>query len=80
MMNRVYYLIGLLLIAASLLITLIAYPHLPGMVPRHWNFQGQVDGYSPKWTLFLMGPGLMAGIMLLFHYLTWLSPKRFEVE
>lgn len=79
-MNRVYYLIGLLLIAATLVIILIVYPQLPATVPRHWNLQGQVDGYSPKWTLFLMGPGLMAGIMLLFRYLTWLSPRRFEVE
>jgi uncharacterized membrane protein len=79
-MNRGYYLIGLLLMAATLLITAITYPHLPGLVPRHWNFQGQVDGYSPKWTLFLMGPGFMAGTLLLFRFLPWLSPRRFEVE
>jgi uncharacterized membrane protein len=42
--------------------------------------RNQPDGYSPKWALFLIGPGLMAGIMFLMHFLPWLSPKNFEVD
>ena|SRR5215469_2046519 len=70
----------MLLTAAVLVATLVVYPHLPGSVPTHWNMRGEPDAYSPKWTLFLIGPGLMAGMMSLMHFLPWFSPKRFEVD
>jgi len=74
------YLVGMLLTAAVLAATAVAYPHLPGSVATHWNMRGEPDGYSPKWALFLIGPGLMAGTMLLMYCLPWLSPRRFEVD
>lgn len=79
-MKAKYYLIGMLLIAAILVATVMAYPHLPVSVATHWNMRGQPNGYSPKWALFLFGPGLMAGTMLLMYLLPWLSPRRFEVD
>ena len=79
-MRGKYYLLGMLLTAAVLVATLVVYPHLPGSVPTHWNMRGEPNAYSPKWTLFLIGPGFMAGMMLLMHFLPWLSPKRFEVD
>lgn len=79
-MTGKYYLIGILLTVAVLVATVVAYPHLPSTVATHWNLRNQVDGYSAKWTLFLMGPGLMAGIMVLWRFLPWLSPKNFEVD
>ncbi|MGB2632414.1 MAG: SdpI family protein [Candidatus Acidiferrum sp.] len=75
-----YYLTGILLTAAMVVATAVAYPHLPGAVATHWNLRNQADGYSAKWTLFVIGPGLMAGIMLLWRFLPWLSPKNFEVD
>ena len=50
------------------------------MVPIHWNAHGQVNGWGPKWSLFLWGPGLMSGMVSLFAALPWLSPKKFEVD
>ncbi len=79
-MNRKYYLIGMLLTAAVFVVTLVAYPRLPSTIPTHWNLHNQPDGYGPKWTLFLLGPGLMAAAMLLMYFLPWLSPKNFEVD
>src|ERR1700680_1483101 len=79
-MTRKYYLIGISLTAAVLLAILIAYPHLPNRVPTHWNMEGQANDYSAKWTLFLIGPGLMAGFMLVFYFLPWLSPMYWEGE
>ena len=75
-----YYLTGILLTVAMVVATLVAYPHLPSTVPTHWNLQNQANGYSAKWTLFVIGPGLMAGIILLWRFLPWLSPKDFEVD
>ena len=79
-MTTKYYLIGILLTAAVLVAILIAYPQLPSRVPTHWNIEGHVDGYSGKWILFLFGPGFMAGTMLLFYLLPWLSPKHWGVD
>jgi len=79
-MTRKYYFIGIMLTAAVFVAILIAYPQLPNQVPTHWNMQGQANDYSAKWTLFLIGPGLMAGILLLFYFLPWLSPKHWEVD
>jgi uncharacterized membrane protein len=80
MTGKYYYMTGILLTAAALVATSDAYPHLPDLVARHWDMSGQPDGYSPKWVLFLLGPGCMAGTMLLTWLLPWLSPKHFEVE
>ena len=79
-MTRKYYSIGILLTAAMLMAILLAYPHLPSQVPTHWNMQGQANDYSAKWTLFLIGPSFMAGTMLLFYFLPWLSPKYWNVN
>ena len=80
MSGKRYYLAGILLTAAALMATLAAYPHLPDSVARHWDMNGQANGYSPKWVLFLTGPGLMGAAMLFTWLLPWLSPKHFEVE
>ena len=62
-MTRKYYFIAMFLLAAAFVATLVAYPQLPDYVPTHWDIHNQVNGYSPKWTLFLLGPGLMAAMM-----------------
>ncbi len=79
-MTGKYYLVGILLTAAVLVVTVMSYPHLPSSVATHWNMHNQPNGYSPKWALFLIGPGFMAGMMLLMYFLPWLSPKNFEVD
>lgn len=80
MNTRTYYFIAGTLIAVVLLATAVAYPHMPGLVPMHWNAHGDVDSWGAKWTLFTFDPGVMAGLMVLFSVLPWLSPKRFEID
>ena len=75
-----YYLVGILLTALALVATVVLYPQLPLRVPTHWGINNQPNGYSPKWALFLIGPGLMAGFLLLFRFLPWLSPKHWDVD
>jgi uncharacterized membrane protein len=79
-MTRKYYLAGIALIAAVVAATLLAYPHLPTTVPMHWDAHGHVNGWGPRWSLFVIDPGIMVGILLLFSVLPWLSPKQFEVD
>lgn len=75
-----HYLVGLFLIAAASIAAIVLYPQLPARVPTHWGINNQPNGYSPKWALFLIGPGLMAAILILFRFLPWLSPKHWQVD
>jgi uncharacterized membrane protein len=79
-LNQKYYLGASAVILATLAGTVVAYPHLPNIVPMHWDVQGHVNGWGPKWWLFLTGPGSMLFIVLMFSALPWLSPKKFEVD
>jgi uncharacterized membrane protein len=79
-MTRTYYIISLLLIAAVLTMTGLAYSHLPNTIPMHWDAHGNVNGWGAKWTLFAIDPGIMLGMMLLFTALPWLSPRHFEMD
>lgn len=80
MMTRKVFVFDILLIAAACMATVVAYPHLPDRVATHWNIHLRPNGYSPKWALFLFGPGLMSGIALFTWLGPWLSPKNFEVD
>lgn len=78
--NQKYFLGAAAVILATLVGTLVAYPQLPSVVPLHWDAQGNVNGWGPKWSLFLTGPGLMLAMTALFWALPWLSPKKFSVD
>jgi uncharacterized membrane protein len=80
MKNRKYYLVALLLTALVAMADVWAYPRLPETIVTHWNLHNVANGWSPKWVLFLVGPGLMLALMLLMRVLPWLSPKNFEVD
>ena len=57
-------------IGLTLVATLIAYPVLPQQIPTHWNINGDVDGYSPRWMAIVLAylPAFMYGLF-------WLMPK-----
>ncbi|HZL87400.1 MAG TPA: SdpI family protein [Pirellulaceae bacterium] len=79
-MTRLYIYLTVGLVALALAASLILYPRLPAVIPTHWNIEGKIDGYGSKtWATFLM-PAIMAGMLLLFWALPWLSPKHFEVD
>jgi uncharacterized membrane protein len=80
MTGKYYYTIGGLLTGAALVATAVVYPQLPSTVPIHWDINNQPNGYGPKWVMFVTGPGIMVGVMLLMRLLPWLSPKQFEVN
>jgi uncharacterized membrane protein len=79
MTGRYYYLAGIVLTAAVLVATALAYPLLPTSVARHWDLHGVPNGYMPKWALYFV-PGIMTVLMLFARALPWLSPQQFEVE
>jgi uncharacterized membrane protein len=80
MSSQGYYLAAAVVILATLVGVVAAYPHLPEVIPVHWDAHGHVNGWGPKWSLFLLAPGGMIVMVLLFAAIPWLSPKQFEVE
>ncbi len=44
----------LALILATLVYDCVLNPHLPAVIPRHWNIYGQADGFSPKGTVYFL--------------------------
>ncbi len=70
--------LAMFLIAVTL--SLVFYPTLPDSIPTHWNFSGQVDGWSPKLPGAFLMPLVMVGIVALFAVLPRISPKGYPVE
>lgn len=66
----------LLLIIFSLALGFYVYPMLPDQVPSHWNFRGDVDGYSSRtWGAFGI-PLMILGFYFLFVVLPLIDPKK----
>ena len=66
----------LLLIALSLALGIYVYPMLPDQVPSHWNFSGEIDGYSSRtWGAFGL-PLMILGFYVLFLVLPLIDPKK----
>jgi uncharacterized membrane protein len=78
-MKQSHIIVCVLLILASAIATLAWYANLPASVPVHWSIEGKPDGYGPRALLWLVGPGLMAAMLLIGLCLPWLSPKRFDM-
>ena len=70
--------IGIILI--SFIIAIYIYPQMPDQMASHWNIQGQVNDYLPKfWGLFLM-PLISLGIFLLFLLIPKIDPLKKNIE
>ncbi len=74
------FLVAGVLVILAIAAYFVSYPHLAERIPLHWNIDGAVDGYGPRYALLLLGPGLMLSEMALFALLPKLSPKRYEVD
>lgn len=61
--------LGFVIGLVVLVVAIWAYPQLPPRVPSHWNFRGEVDGYSARWVAAFVLPAaifVMTGLMHLF--------------
>lgn len=70
----------LIIILLSFAIGAYLYPHMPDRIASHWNAQGEVDGYMPKfWGVFLM-PLISIGLFLLFIFIPRIDPLKANIE
>ncbi len=79
-MNKLFAAAGLLLVLAALGLVMSAYPNLPDPMPSHWNGQGQVNGWLPKFWGAYASPMVMGFVWLLFLVLPRMSPRGFEMK
>lgn len=66
----------LALIVLSFLAGAYFYQNFPVTVPSHWNFQGEIDGYSSAGVAAFLLPFMTLGIYLLFVFIPYLDPKK----
>jgi uncharacterized membrane protein len=68
--------IPIILIVISVLASFYFYANFPEKVPTHWNYKGEIDGWSAKGFAAFFFPGLNLGMYLLFLGLPYFDPKR----
>ena len=78
-MGRWFWIVAVALVLAAWVASGALYSGLPEEIPRHWDIHGKLNGYGPRWTVFLL-PTTMLFMLLLFAFLPTLSPKNFEVD
>ncbi len=69
----------LALVLAMLVYDYVLNPHLPAVIPSHWNIYGQADGFSPKGTVFLFNAGSLLFFVLLLNVIPRL-PSRLPMQ
>jgi uncharacterized membrane protein len=70
------HILPLILIGATILVWLVAFPNLPEQLPTHWNFNGEADGYSTKLSAMLMQIGIMVLLYFSAFYMPKIDPRK----
>lgn len=67
---------NIILLLISFLALLFLWDQLPTRIPTHWNFQGEVNGYSSKTFGLLIVPVTNLIVYLILLYLPKIDPKK----
>jgi len=69
--------VGLLIVAAVLIIPVLLYNALPDTIPVHWNIRGQIDRSAAKSPVSVfMIPAIITAAYFLMLLLPFIDPKR----
>jgi len=74
------YILPLVLIILSVLLSIVFYQYLPEQIASHWNIQGVVDGYSKKINTVLMFPILQIILFVLLVTIPNIDPRKKNIE
>jgi uncharacterized membrane protein len=72
--------ISLLIIFLTIYVSFHFYSNWPDVIASHWNFKGEVDGYTYKESMVWIFPLMMSIIYALFLALPYLDPKKKNYE
>lgn len=56
--------ISLLLVIAAIVVSVVAYPHLPATIPMHWDISGHPNGFGSRLTGAILLPAIMLAVWL----------------
>lgn len=80
-MNRkTAFLLILIIILATVGVSLLAYPKLPERMASHWGPSGQVDGWMEKSVCVWLMPAIMTAQTGLFFMILLIDPLRKNIE
>jgi immunity protein, SdpI family len=68
------------LIAGMVAFALAVFPRLPDPLPTHWNFRGEVDGWTPKLPGAFWAPFAAVVTAALLWVLPRIDPRRANIE
>ena len=68
--------IAWILTVVSVIVSVVAYPFLPELVPSHWNVQGEIDGMMGRLPTVLLLPAIIVVMVVLRDWLPKLDPRR----
>ncbi|MGB5627689.1 MAG: SdpI family protein [Woeseiaceae bacterium] len=72
--------ICLIFIAIAIAVAAYLYPSLPEQIPTHWNFEGEVDDYTPKpWGVLVM-PLAAVFVFFIMKLIPIISPRGFRTD
>ena len=52
-MKKFFALLPFIFLLANLILVMVSYQSLPDIIPSHFNFKGEVDGYGEKSTIII---------------------------
>ena len=67
---------GLVVLVAATVFTVVVYGDLPDRMPTHWNFRGEVDGWSGRAMGAFMLPAIGLAIWLGLRFMPRIDPRR----
>ena len=70
----------IILLISAFVASFYFYANFPERVPTHWNFKGQVDGWSSAAFAAFFFPVLNLGMYLLFLVIPYIDPKKERYE
>lgn len=65
-----------IILLLTIAVSIWAYPQLPARVASHWDFQGNINGWTNKNLHSILFPGIVIGIYLLFLLMPYFDPKK----
>jgi len=77
---RITAIAAICVLLLTFFVSVYFYGQVPDVMASHWNAQGEVDGYMPKfWVLFLV-PFISVGLFLLFIAVPKMDPLRANIK
>ena len=77
--NKIVSVLGIIqivIILASVILSVYFYQHFPARVPIHWNVAGEVDGFGSRAFGAFLLPVILVAIYFLFSVLSKIDPRK----